>query len=120
MQDLGTACEPDSHNDPSIAIHGDLSMSTAQKPVTQAADPATFELCDAEGPIPTFPPRTTDARGRLVPISAEERQERSRAIIRTLKAIETLPDDPPGTTEEMMRGIDANRPDGAKLFEGMY
>lgn len=82
------------------------------------APPAT--LHDAEGPIPTFPPRRLDSRGKLVPISDEERAARSCAIIRTLKAIETLPDDAPGTTEEMMKGIEANRPVGAKLFEGMY
>jgi hypothetical protein len=87
-------------------------MSTAQE--------QAMTLRDAEGPIPTFPPRALDAQGRLVPISAEERRERSRAAIRALKAIESLPDDPPGTTEEMMRGIDANRPPGSKLFEGMY
>lgn len=77
-------------------------------------------LRDAEGIIPTFLPRRLDARGRLVPISAEEREARSRATIRALRAIETLPDDPPGATEAMMRGIDANRPVGSKLFEGMY
>jgi hypothetical protein len=77
-------------------------------------------LQDAEGIIPTFPARRLDARGRLVPLSAEEREVRSRATIRALTAIEALPDDPPGMTEAMMRGIDANRPAGSKVFEGMY
>ena len=80
----------------------------------------TSTLRDAEGIIPTFPARQLDARGRLVPLSAEERETRSQATIRALTAIEALPDDPPGTTEAMMRGIDANRPVGSKLFEGMY
>ena len=44
-------------------------MSTAQEQATT--------LRDAEGPIPTFPARALDAHGRLVPISAEERRERS-------------------------------------------
>lgn len=70
----------------------------------------TSTLRDAEGIFPTFAPRRLDARGRLVPISVEEREARSRATIRALTAIEALPDDPPGSTEAMMRGIDANRP----------
>ena len=93
-------------------------MSTLTNPCVPSA--STSNLRDAEGLIPTFPPRQLDARGRLVPISAEERQARSQALRRAMKAIELLPDDPPGTTEAMMRGIDANRPPGAKQFEGMY
>lgn len=37
-----------------------------------------------------------------------------------MRAIEALLNDPPGMTEAMMRGIDANRPVGSKLFGGMY
>ena len=83
--------------------------------------PPVSSLCDAEGPIPTFPPRVLDARGQLVPISPEERAARSRAALRALKAIEAIPDDdPPGSAERLMRGIDDDRPEGAKLFGGMY
>ena len=78
-------------------------------------------LADDEGPIPTFPPRRLDARGKLVPISAEESKARTRAAIRLLRTFDLMKDDPaPASAEDMMRGIDANRPDGAKLFEGMY
>jgi hypothetical protein len=81
----------------------------------------TTDLSDAQGPIPTFPPRALDEHGRLIPLSDEERRARSEAAVRALKAIRDRPDDdPPGTTERMMRGIDANRPPGRKLFEGMY
>lgn len=78
------------------------------------------ELSDADGPIPTFPPRALDAHGRLIPIPEEERQARAAAAIRALRAIAQLPDDDPSDTEQrMMKGIDAGRPH-RKLFEGMY
>ena len=78
-------------------------------------------LCDEQGPIPTFPPRQLDEHGRLIPLSPEERKARSEAAIRALKAIRSRPDDdPPDIEEQMMRGIDANRPPGRKLFEGYY
>lgn len=95
----------------------------ATNPTHEAArieGPAGATLCDADGPIPTFPPRTLDARGRLVPISPEERKARSEAAIRTIRALAALPDDdPPDTMERMMRGIDEGRP-YRKLFEGLY
>ncbi|MEO6809489.1 MAG: hypothetical protein ABI353_10310 [Isosphaeraceae bacterium] len=85
-----------------------------------AEGPTAATLCDADGPIPTFPPRTLDARGRLVPISPEERKARSEAAIRAIRAIRQRPDnDPPGTEAAFMRGIDEERPH-RKLFEGMY
>jgi hypothetical protein len=78
-------------------------------------------LCDEQGPIPTFPPRQLDEHGRLIPLSPEERKARSEAVIRALKAIRNLPDDdPPDIEEQMMRGIDATRPPGRKLFDGYY
>jgi len=78
-------------------------------------------LCDEQGPIPTFPPRQLDERGRLIRLSPAERKARSEAAIRALKAIRVRPDDdPPDIEERMMRGIDANRPPGRKLFEGYY
>ena len=81
--------------------------------------PAT-ELRDGIGLIPIFPSRALDEHGRLIPLSPEERAARRDAAIRALKALRDLPDDdPPGTEESMMRGIDegrAHRP----LFEGMY
>jgi hypothetical protein len=78
------------------------------------------ELVDDRGPIPTFPPRVLDAHGRLIPLSPEERAARRDAAIRVLKSLRGLPDDdPPGTEEAMMRGIDEGRPH-RPLFEGMY
>ena len=81
--------------------------------------PAT-ELRDELGLIPTFPPRALDKLGRLIPLSPEERAARRDAAIRVLKALRDLPDDdPPGTEDAMMRGIDEGRPH-RPLFEGMY
>jgi hypothetical protein len=78
----------------------------------------TPPLVDAEGPIPTFVPRQFDEHGRLIPLSDEERQARARAAVRALEALDRLPDDdPPGTDEAVLRGIDAHRPPGCKLFE---
>jgi len=79
------------------------------------------ELCDEQGPIPTFPPRAVDEQGRLIPLSAEERKARSEAAIRALNAIGKITDetDTDENWGEFFRGIDANRPLGQKLFEGM-
>ncbi len=90
-------------------------MPTAPHATTPAP-----ELSDDLGPIPRFPPRALDERGRVIPLSSEERRARSDAAIRALKALRQLPDDdPPGTDERFMRGIDSHRPH-RPLFEGMY
>ena len=78
-------------------------------------------LTDAHGPIPTFPRRVLDDHGHVVPLTPEERKARSEAALRTLRAIrDRQDDDPPETERAMMEGIDANRPPGLELFEGMY
>ena len=79
-------------------------------------------LCDAEGPIPAFPPLPIDpVTGRLLPMSEEERAARRAAAIRTIKAISQITDetDTDERWEEVYRNIDAERPH-RKLFEGMY
>jgi hypothetical protein len=91
---------------------------------TRAARPAEIpihaQLSDELGPIPTFPPGRLDERGRLIPLTPEERQARSDAAIRALAAIAKLPDDDPvGIEAEFMRGIDENRPADRKIFEGL-
>ncbi len=79
------------------------------------------DLTDARGIIPAFPPRPIDAIGRPIPISPEEREARRDAALRALDALDDIPDvDPPGLMEEGMRAIDAARPPGRRLFEGMY
>ncbi len=79
------------------------------------------ELTDARGTIPGFPPLPIDASGRPIPISSEEREARRDAALRTLDALDDLPDvDPPGLMEDGMRAIDSARPPGRRLFEGMY
>ena len=77
-------------------------------------------LADVQGPIPEFPPRAVDEQGRLIPLTAEERSARSEAVLRTLAALRDLADDdPPDTLERLMRGLDAQRRPGRRLFEGM-
>ncbi len=79
------------------------------------------ELSDAVGVIPSFPPRASDANGRPIPLSPEEREARRDAALRVLNAFKDLPNDgPPDLFEDGMRAIDANRAPGFKLFEGMY
>ncbi len=78
------------------------------------------ELTAELGEIPAVPARRLDERGRLIPLSPEERKVRSEAAVRALEAIAKLPDDdPPGTEEAFMRGIDENRPEGRKVFAGL-
>ncbi|HWE35956.1 MAG TPA: hypothetical protein VG406_05230 [Isosphaeraceae bacterium] len=96
-------------------------MSTVPKRLVTPPEPVPHDgFCDEQRPIPTFGPVKLDEHGRIV-MSDEERAARRDAAIRVIAAIRHLPDDdPPDTEEQMMRGIDANRPEGAKLFEGMY
>ena len=76
-------------------------------------------LCDEQGPIPTFGPIRLDDQGRIV-ISEEEIEARAEAGLRMLRALAFMPDDdPPGTDEEFMRNIDAERPH-RPFFKGMY
>jgi hypothetical protein len=70
-----------------------------------------------------FPPLRHDEKGRIFPLTPEERKARSEAAIRALAAIAKLPDnDPPGIEAEFMRGIDENRGPSRKIFEdlGIY
>lgn len=84
------------------------------------AQSTEVELTAEVGPIPAFPARRLDEMGRLIPLSPEERKVRSEAAVRALEAIAKLPDDdPPGTEEVFMRGIDENRSEGRKIFEGL-
>jgi hypothetical protein len=79
-------------------------------------------LCDAEGPIPTFPPLPVDpATGRLLPMFDEEQAARRAAAIRAIKVISQITDetDTDERWEEVYRNIDTGRPH-RKLFEGMY
>lgn len=97
-------------------------MSATQSTPRSAAQlPPPPPLVDDQGPIPTFPPRQLDERGRLIPISDEERGARRDAALRAIAALRNESDeDPPGTEEAMMRGIDSHRARGQKLFERMY
>ncbi len=90
-------------------------------PNVQHGEDSTHDgLIDELGPIPCFPPRQLDAHGRLIPLSAEERKVAIRGRDPALRAIEKLPDDDPiGIEAEFMRGIDENRPEGRKIFEGL-
>ena len=76
-------------------------------------------LCDDQGPIPKFPVRRAfDEQGRYIPMSPEEREAREDAYRRSMKVIDAMDQDPPGSDGEFMRGIDSHRPEGSKLFEG--
>jgi hypothetical protein len=56
----------------------------------------------------------------MIPLTPEEDAARRSAAIRALKAIRLIPDtDPPDIMKEVFRDMDANRPPGQKLFEGL-
>jgi hypothetical protein len=63
-----------------------------------------------------------DAAGRLLPVSDEERARRSEHLRRLFEEWERQPPDPTDSEEiweQVMRGIDEERPH-RKLFEGYY
>ncbi len=76
-------------------------------------------LTDEQGPIPTFAPARLDEQGRLV-MSEAERRARSLAAAGVLKALAKRADqDPAGIENELMQAIDAARPPGQKVVEGL-
>jgi hypothetical protein len=77
-------------------------------------------LSDEQGPIPDYPPRRYDEQGRPLPFTPDEIKLRSEIFRRAMRAIDATDQDPPGSDEEFMRGIDSHRPEGMKLFEGYY
>ena len=88
----------------------------------------SLDQCTARDVVPQDPecqavrppaPRV-DARGRILPITPEERDRNARAIAAFVEEMLAMPDeDPPGAWEEAMRDLDAQRPH-RKLFEGLY
>jgi hypothetical protein len=71
-------------------------------------------------PIVELPKSCLGPDGKISPTTEEERRLRSEALRETLDAIAQMPDDdPPGSFEEFMRGIDEGRPHRA-MFKGMY
>jgi hypothetical protein len=77
-------------------------------------------LYDEQGLIPDYPPRRCDEKGRPLPFTPEEISLRSEIFRRAMAVINANDQDPPGSDEEFMRGIDSHRPEGSKLFEGYY
>ncbi len=87
------------------------------------AEVAAFDteiLYDEQGPIPAYPPRRYDEAGRQLPLTPEEARLSDEIFRRTMAVIDANDQDPPGSNEEFMRGIDSRRPEGMKLFEGYY
>jgi hypothetical protein len=76
--------------------------------------------CDEQGPIPDYPPRRYDEKGRELPFTPEEVALSNEIFKRKMALIDAADQDPPGSNEEFMRGIDSHRPEGMKLFEGYY
>ena len=71
-------------------------------------------------------PKATDAprlrfddRDHAIPPTEEERRARSEALRLALAEMASIHDDPPGSDEEVMRALDAGRPE-RPLFRRLY
>jgi hypothetical protein len=71
-------------------------------------------------PIEVLPKPGVDPSGRLAPISDEEWRDRAASLRGALAEIDAGDDDPPGTFEQVMRGIDENRAPGRKLLDETF
>jgi hypothetical protein len=83
-------------------------------------EPEGLTWLDEQGPIPEYPPRRYDQEGRPLPFTPEEVALRNDIFRRKMALIDATDQDPPGSNEEFMRGIDSRRPEGMRLFEGYY
>jgi len=88
---------------------------------TVATESSSVRLADEQGTIPLFGPRASDANGRPIPISDEQRALRRASALRTLRALAAIETEGEGELDDLMeigmREIDAERPPGQKLFE---
>lgn len=79
------------------------------------------DLVDERGPIPEFGPGKFNPDGTVIHPLPGEMAARQDSYRRRMKLHEQASStEPPGLTEAIMRGIDAERPPGQKLFEGYY
>ena len=85
---------------------------------TVAIEPIPPEILD----VGELPRSGVDARGRLLPLTEEERKAQSERMRLSLERVEAIPEDETDSDEiweAFMRGIDEGRPH-RKLFEGRY
>jgi hypothetical protein len=71
---------------------------------------------------PRTPPRrrlVLDAQGRAVPLSDAQLDDLAQSADALREALDSIPDDPPGSDQEFTRAIDSQRPE-RPLFEGYY
>ncbi len=89
--------------------------------LVESAKSSQTQLTDDLGAIPKFPPLAVDERGRIIPLSEEERSARLEAGRRAIDAIGRLggTGDTPGAADLVLRGIDEGRPH-RPLFEGLF
>jgi hypothetical protein len=97
-------------------------MSVEEKPADLAsAFDERMRAYLAEARTRPLPVSGADAQGRMLPLTPEEEKAQVEAAARLIDDLRAIPDDePPDALEQVMRGIDENRPPGQKLFEGMY
>ena len=86
------------------------SALTPEEEAQYAAERAELMAEVAKLPKSPIPKSAVDERGRLLPISDEERRARAQQILEMFEEWKTMPDDdPPGAHEAAMKGIDEER-----------
>jgi hypothetical protein len=97
-------------------------MSIEEKPADLAAGYSErIQAYLAEARTRPLPVSGADAQGGILPLSPEQAKAQIEAAGRLIDDLHAIPDDdPPDALEQVMRGIDENRPTGQKLFEGMF
>src|SRR5258708_7451676 len=86
------------------------SALTPEEEAQYAAERQEIMAEIAKVPKSPIPNSAVDERGRLLPISDEERRIRAQRILEMFEEWKSMPDDdPPGAHEEAMKGIDEER-----------
>ena len=88
-----------------------------EHPMATSAGPSPRVVESSISPGPSAPLSvTTGCR----PLPLEEAKAWSEQFRAAMEAIDAEDRDPPGSDEEFLKGIDSHRPEGSKLFEGLY
>ena len=106
----GVYAEGDTIDDTRRAAEATLARYFELREDRRAGEAGARAWPDEAGPIPSIPDRV-DGLGTRMPLPGRVKAARSTADKRPERALDDLPDDPPGTDEALMEALGIATPD---------